>query len=693
MFNNLTKTCSGADATWEILPMLAGAFLLGCLLCWLIRKLRGLDNSQKGANKHNQEHNNQHENQRYQDQVSKKPTGNQTYQNTQKSSLYGSDSVMVKPNKPQQAHQSYTVKKLGEDAKQQSDYSTPKIDDLTKISSIDEKVESLLRSKGIKSYIDLKDANHETLYSIMDTPDFNIPKNEVETWPHQSSLAAKGEWKKLSDYQSFKDRSRNLAGRTRSSNNHPGTSTSREAKSATASLHIQDTRDIDSIDTKEKADFRANQDTQPAHHIEKDALTKIAGITPDVEKTLNSQGIYTYSQLHQTNHDTLKKYLAGHNQGTKTIDTESLLQQAELARDAKWDELEEYQDYLTIKRRNLSTDTPSTLLSTEESTGKSFENSNAFSRDEKIVNISESKTHDDLQKIEGIGPKIEEVLNEKGIKTFEQLHKSNRNTLKSYLDNAGPQFKMHEPESWPHQAGMAYRGEWDKLKEYQDFMVGGRDDSVSLTKSHKETLSQNADGDKDSNDDLTKIEGIGPKIKEVLNSHGIFTFEQLHKTTRNTLKNYLNEAGPQFKMHEPESWPHQAGMAYRGEWDKLKEYQDFMVGGRDDIMSLSSASDKTLQKNENNAMTETSVTTDYVDDLTKIEGIGPKIEQLLNEAGILNFAQLKSADRDTIKAILDNGGPQFKMHEPESWPKQADLADKGEWKKLEELQDILIGGR
>ncbi len=681
MFNNLTKTCSGADATWEILPMLAGAFLLGCLLCWLIRKLRDFDNTPKGGNKHDQKHINQHENQHYQDLDSNNQAGSQTYQNTQKSSLYGSDSVMVSPNKPQQAHQSYSARKPGEDAKPQSDYSTPRIDDLTKISSIDKNVESLLRSKGIKSYIDLRDASHDKLYAIMDTPDFNIPKNEVETWPHQSSLAAKGEWKKLRDYQSFKERSRQTI--APSASKHPGTTSSAErAKSTTpASLHIKDTREI----SKKTTGDDTHHSNSPSDNIEKDTLTKIAGITPDIEKTLNAKGIYTYNQLHQTQHDTLKNYLASHNQGGKTIDTESLLQQAELAKDAKWDELEEYQDYLTIKRSHLSSNTPATLFS---------EDSDDFSNNDKIVNLNDSKKQDDLQKIEGIGPKIEEVLNKNGIKTFEQLHKSNRNTIKSYLDSAGPQFKMHEPESWPHQAGMAYRGEWDKLREYQDFMVGGRDDVVSLTNSHKAALSNNKGDTIDSNDDLTKIEGIGPKIKKVLNSHGIYTFEQLHKTTRNTLKNYLNEAGPQFKMHEPESWPHQAGMAYRGEWKKLREYQDFMISGRDDIMSLSSASDNASQADDaTDSREEASITTDYVDDLTKIEGIGPKIEQLLNEAGILNFAQLKSADHDTLKAILDNAGPQFKMHEPESWPKQADLADKGEWKKLEALQDTLIRGR
>lgn len=81
------------------------------------------------------------------------------------------------------------------------------------------------------------------------------------------------------------------------------------------------------------------------------------------------------------------------------------------------------------------------------------------------------------------------------------------------------------------------------------------------------------------------------------------------------------------------------------------------------------------------------------DDLKKLEGIGPKIEQLLHGAGIKTFAQLATQERDTLKTILEAGGNRFKMHEPKSWPYQAELADKGDWERLKEYQDFLIGGR
>lgn len=82
----------------------------------------------------------------------------------------------------------------------------------------------------------------------------------------------------------------------------------------------------------------------------------------------------------------------------------------------------------------------------------------------------------------------------------------------------------------------------------------------------------------------------------------------------------------------------------------------------------------------------------HKDDLKKLEGIGPKIEQVLNAAGIQNFEQLAAMTPDQIKPILEAAGGQFRMHDPKSWPYQAELAAKGEWERLKEYQNLLIGG-
>ena len=81
------------------------------------------------------------------------------------------------------------------------------------------------------------------------------------------------------------------------------------------------------------------------------------------------------------------------------------------------------------------------------------------------------------------------------------------------------------------------------------------------------------------------------------------------------------------------------------------------------------------------------------DDLKMIEGIGPKIEGLLHDAGILTWANLADAPTEQIQAILDEAGPRYRMHQPTTWAKQARLAADGNWTELEAYQDHLDGGR
>ncbi|WP_420642903.1 helix-hairpin-helix domain-containing protein [Candidatus Leptofilum sp.] len=80
------------------------------------------------------------------------------------------------------------------------------------------------------------------------------------------------------------------------------------------------------------------------------------------------------------------------------------------------------------------------------------------------------------------------------------------------------------------------------------------------------------------------------------------------------------------------------------------------------------------------------------DDLKKIEGIGPKIEGVLHEAGIFTFVGLAAATVEHLEKIVrEDAG--IRVAFPDTWPEQAQLAAAGEWEKLEVLQDDLKGGR
>lgn len=81
------------------------------------------------------------------------------------------------------------------------------------------------------------------------------------------------------------------------------------------------------------------------------------------------------------------------------------------------------------------------------------------------------------------------------------------------------------------------------------------------------------------------------------------------------------------------------------------------------------------------------------DDLKKIEGIGPKIEEHLNRAGLLSYIDLATASLDFLKETLHNAGPNYRLHDPTTWPRQATLAAEGQWEALQALQNELKGGR
>lgn len=81
------------------------------------------------------------------------------------------------------------------------------------------------------------------------------------------------------------------------------------------------------------------------------------------------------------------------------------------------------------------------------------------------------------------------------------------------------------------------------------------------------------------------------------------------------------------------------------------------------------------------------------ENLQVVEGIGPKIEELLKNNGVMNWHMLAASPTESLKAILQKGGERFQMHDPSSWPDQAALAIEGKWVELEEYQVLLPGGR
>ncbi|MEM9411859.1 MAG: helix-hairpin-helix domain-containing protein, partial [Planctomycetota bacterium] len=249
---------------------------------------------------------------------------------------------------------------------------------------------------------------------------------------------------------------------------------------------------------------------------------------------------------------------------------------------------------------------------------------------------------DDLTIIEGVGPQIAELFYSYGINKFADLASTDPSQLRQIM---ATDFAAHDPSTWPDQAQMAAIGDWDGLKAWQDQLQGGREVAPQ--------------------DDLTLIEGIGPKIAEILTMNGLRTFSDLAMRQPMEISAIL---GPEFASHDPSTWAQQAQLAATGQWDQLRAWQDELDGGR--VVSGAGA-----------------------DDLTIIEGIGPAIAEILNAAGIVSWTQLASTSIEQIQEVMAHAGGQYSVHDPATWPQQAQMAADGLFDELRAWQEKLDGGR
>ena len=119
----------------------------------------------------------------------------------------------------------------------------------------------------------------------------------------------------------------------------------------------------------------------------------------------------------------------------------------------------------TTKTKELKFDANLNSLETE-----------SFSFDAKEANAAfgQTITENDLKLVEGIGPKIEALFHNFGIKTWKDLSETPADKCQEVLDSGGKRYRIHDPASWPMQAKMAYEGHWEQLFEWQEKHRAGK---------------------------------------------------------------------------------------------------------------------------------------------------------------------------------------------------------------------------
>lgn len=219
-----------------------------------------------------------------------------------------------------------------------------------------------------------------------------------------------------------------------------------------------------------------------------------------------------------------------------------------------------------------------TALAAKQSEAKEIEKPKAATRPSPFAKLKE----DNLQIIEGIGPKMESVLHDANINSWSKLGTLSSDEVRSILDSHGDKYKIIDPTTWPQQAKLAADGKWEELIQLQKELDGGSENAIGLTDSKLEKLIQTSSSKykKYKKEDLTIVEGIGPKISELLHNAGINNWNDLANSTADRIKEILDAAGSRFKLAEPRTWPQQAKLADEGKWNELEDLQDKLDGGK-----------------------------------------------------------------------------------------------------------------
>jgi predicted flap endonuclease-1-like 5' DNA nuclease len=80
---------------------------------------------------------------------------------------------------------------------------------------------------------------------------------------------------------------------------------------------------------------------------------------------------------------------------------------------------------------------------------------------------------DNLEIIEGVGPKIAHLLRSNGVGTFALLAAASQSALKDILKKGGPAYDIANPETWPEQASLAAQNRWQDLRNLMERLDAG----------------------------------------------------------------------------------------------------------------------------------------------------------------------------------------------------------------------------
>jgi predicted flap endonuclease-1-like 5' DNA nuclease len=262
-----------------------------------------------------------------------------------------------------------------------------------------------------------------------------------------------------------------------------------------------------------------------------DELARIEGIGPKIASALIAANIRTFAQLADADEETLTAAVKnGGISFAPSLSTWS--QQARLLADG------DEEGFLELTERLVAGRVVAAPTTTEDA--------------------DPIQPPDDLARIEGIGPKIASALIAANIRTYAQLADADTDTLTKAIKAAGIKFAP-SLVTWSQQARLLADGEEDRFAELTARLIAGRRPD----------------------DDLERIEGIGPKMAAALHATGIRTYRALADSSDVRLRNAITGSGLSFAPSIV-TWARQARLLADGDEEGFAELTRRLVAGRDE---------------------------------------------------------------------------------------------------------------
>jgi predicted flap endonuclease-1-like 5' DNA nuclease len=269
---------------------------------------------------------------------------------------------------------------------------------------------------------------------------------------------------------------------------------------------------------------------------------------------------------------------------------------------------------------------------------------------EEATESAEAEDVDDLTRILGVEPGTATALQAAGVASYARLAATSEPDLRRLLSDADAAVPKNV-NTWAMQASFAANGDWAGLEAYVEETQA--DPVVPATAAPPAA------------DDLTQLVGIGPKSARALTAAGLATYASLAEANEQQVRKALLEAS-MLPPADVATWPSQAAYAATGDWQGLTRYN-------------AKHSQRGAAKPK--AVTPASSAPTKVDDLTQLNGIGPRMSSILSDAGVTSYDGLQHTSGDELRRVVSAAGvlPPSSL---DTWPTQASYAAKGDWNGL-----------